>query len=170
MAAAGQLGTGSRGRRVELRLPPDLTSPCPGPRTCANTSPAGPPRTVLSAAPGSLSPAHPDPKARSTLGQGPCSLNCGSPGATFAGRTGSLGLVSRILPVLGPMKLRSEVVRLAGPLGRRWMPGACTCCLSPCFQLWEEGGTGDPVPAGVLGKQPCPLGPRRPACGAHRTA
>lgn len=97
-------------------------------------------------------------------------LYCGSPGATFAGRTGSLGPASRILPVLGPMKLRSEVVRLAGPLGPRWMPGACTCSLSPCFQLWEEGGTGDPVPAGVLGKRPCPLGPGRPACGAHRTA
>lgn len=79
VAAAGQLGTGSRGGRVGARLP--LTSPALlGPRTCANTSSAGPPGQFSLQLLGPSPLAHPAPKARSVLGQDPCSLNCGSPG------------------------------------------------------------------------------------------
>lgn len=125
--------------------------------------PSRAPRTVLSAAPGSISPAHPAPKARSVLGQDPCSLNCGSPGQHLLVELGPWSSVQdSALAWADEAEVRGcEVSRAPQSQVEAWGLHLLSEPLLPTLGGGRSrvGGAGDPVPelAGVLREVTMPL-------------
>lgn len=147
-----------------LRLPPDLTSPARAQDLCQHL-PSRAPRTVLSAAPGSISLAHPAPKARSVLGQDPCSLNCGSPGQHLLVGLGPWSSVQdSALAWVDEAEVRGcEVSRAPQSQVEAWGLHLLSEPLLPTLGGGRSRVRGagdpvpDPVPAGVLQEVTMPL-------------